>query len=401
MRIFYQNQVTFHLAAIMPTATVVKFLEIVFQFGNLAYSLVPICVTSTGALAVDQKSRSTSRKFWLAFWNITMLLTIIKLKWSLHSGNSTNTVLFFYHVFHLIIEFGTFGTLLMLHDKPLEFCQLFNHLCQNRTGLVSQRLLNTKVSKKPWIKRNLFPLLLACMYFFAFLLYCLVLPISLSLFLKSDCTNQSTVLGWIGKMKLLAYIIFKIPIPMSGATAAVLAFAALNEIQTNLLQLKMLVQISLNNQQLQPTACVHFRQMQVLMTFANACFQKHFWPTVMFCGSAAIISMLFPLLALRGLLPQLFLLGFAGFAVLVGIVAIFLLDQCSHPVVISGKVLKLSQRWECNLYYKKFFKSCPPMTLRAGELHVMDKGRVAAFIRFVIQRTVFLVMKYKPEHQYL
>lgn len=49
----------------------------------------------------------------------------------------------------------------------------------------------------------------------------------------------------------------------------------------------------------------------------------------------------------------------------------------------------------CSLWARKFLKSCPVIAISVGEFHKMDSERVPAFIRFISQRTFFLVLKTK------
>ncbi len=66
-----------------------------------------------------------------------------------------------------------------------------------------------------------------------------------------------------------------------------------------------------------------------------------------------------------------------------------------------SKSVKILQRVKyCNTESRsksalKMFKSCPKIVIRVGAFHKIDKKRVPSLIRFILQRTFFLVIKTK------
>lgn len=67
----------------------------------------------------------------------------------------------------------------------------------------------------------------------------------------------------------------------------------------------------------------------------------------------------------------------------------------SGTIRLSTNVLHYAKAWKGCPWSKKFFKSCPPIAIRVGEFHKMDSERAPAYVRFVLQRTLFLVVKTK------
>ncbi len=87
-----------------------------------------------------------------------------------------------------------------------------------------------------------------------------------------------------------------------------------------------------------------------------------------------------------------FLISFSGSAV---IICCMTLDMGSLPEVQSIKVLTKFETFSMGSWNRKFLRSCPPICLRVGPFHKLDRQRTPSFLRFILQRTFFLVMKTK------
>lgn len=117
----------------------------------------------------------------------------------------------------------------------------------------------------------------------------------------------------------------------------------------------------------------------------------------MFCGAFSLISVIYPLLASGSDMSTAFQFGFTTFAIVIGTLSCLLLDQCKIDVVVSKKIISTATQCRSCGYIRKFLRSCPVIALKVGELLVMDKGRVTAYVRFILQRTAFFVVKYKSD----
>lgn len=72
-----------------------------------------------------------------------------------------------------------------------------------------------------------------------------------------------------------------------------------------------------------------------------------------------------------------------------------MLAMGSKSIIISRKILHQIKRSTNCKWSRRFFKSCPEISLSVGEFHKMDRERAPAFIRFILQRTFFLVLRTK------
>ncbi len=141
-------------------------------------------------------------------------------------------------------------------------------------------------------------------------------------------------------------------------------------------------------------ASVQYRQIQILVLLTNICLQLYILPSIQFIGSVIIIALLFSILIFGHYLPMwtTFLLSLTF---VVAIIAVwFVLNMGSQPILKSSKVLKKWRLYnrECNCKWtRKFVRSCPNVVLRMGSFHTLDRSRAPSLMRFVLQRTFFLV----------
>lgn len=385
----------------MLNISVVKLLLVVINIGSRFFCLIPITVTNT--CDVHPKPKSIHTRIWIIYWILTMLLTAKELHSNLQSSSRSKLVFTVFHGFLLITEFTSCGILVMFHTNRVHISQFFNHLTATSDNVIIFKGKLVLKSVRHCFIRNMFLIFLVAIYLSVLLLFLAVLPISLCAFsnivpLNTEVFQEVAFSWWFWTLlKFLLYFVSVTPMTLMTATIIVVAFVALAEIRINLKQLNIYVKECWANDSKQHQACFYFRQIQILVIVANTCFQHFLWPSVMFYGATVLIALMFPLLAYGTQLSPLFQIVFAWFWLLMGGVTCCLLDQCSDLVVTSKKLLKAVRRWESKSFFRKFFRSCPPMALKVGELHIVDKGRVVAYIRFVLQRTAFLVMKHKSE----
>ncbi len=140
--------------------------------------------------------------------------------------------------------------------------------------------------------------------------------------------------------------------------------------------------------------CTLYREIQILVILSNKAFQHLFWPFIQFYGCVVLITLLYPLI--------LFMhqLGAAGILICIMVLAVLgtccsMLGLGSQTIILSTKILGYAKSCNEDKTQRKFIRTCPKIAIRVGEFHKMDSERVPAFIRFVLQRTFFLVLKTK------
>ncbi len=143
---------------------------------------------------------------------------------------------------------------------------------------------------------------------------------------------------------------------------------------------------------------IFYRKVQILVLICDKCFQSYVWPIIQFYGALILINLLYVLIMFHQQLPQsgvvaLVLLFVSGTSIIC-----LILRTGSRSISISRKVLQRVTVWSehnQDKWAKRFFKSCSKIAIRVGSFHKMDSERAPSFIRFILQRTFFFVLKTK------
>lgn len=360
-------------------------------------SLVPVVVYSKG-FSLDQYAVVNCFKLWLIHWFITITFTSVQI----YSHYAAKAVVFtVFHVFLLILEIASIGCFSMFSINAIELCQFFNQLRSRRNEFAFWQNL-VKLPRKTVIQEHVFYMMLLTCFFAGNVLFWVTIPLifySVPDLLSSKfmpCTVSSALS--FGLIRVFLHWFLFIPSGIVGASATVVSFVAMEAVCTELQTLRLLVlraRVIYNKQEVILQLGINYRQIQIFVLVANRCFQAHFLPLVMFCGAAALICLFYVLITHANQLHRVLAMGFLGFALLIACVTLYLLDQFSNPVVISSNILVAAKQTRNTAYANKFFRSCQRIAIRVGELHLMDKERVGAYIRFVLQRTSLLVFKFK------
>lgn len=144
------------------------------------------------------------------------------------------------------------------------------------------------------------------------------------------------------------------------------------------------------------TAATYYRNIQILVGISNRCFETHLWTAVQFTGSTLTICLLYTVLTFNDMLPGLLQFGLVLVACMIVVVCTLIMDMASGTILHSKAIRHtLGARHGAGKWLQRFLRSCPVIALRVGTFHKMDKERAPAFIRYILQRTVFLVLKTK------
>lgn len=141
--------------------------------------------------------------------------------------------------------------------------------------------------------------------------------------------------------------------------------------------------------------CKIYRETQILVILSNKAFQGYLWPVIQFYGGIFLIGLLYLLILFISLL------GTFGVSVIVmtifatGAICCSMLGLGRQTIILSNKFLRHAKSLSGCAEQRKFFQSCPTIALRVGEFHKMDSERIPFFIRFILQRTFFFVLKTK------
>ncbi len=141
-------------------------------------------------------------------------------------------------------------------------------------------------------------------------------------------------------------------------------------------------------------ASVRYRRIQIVVRLTNICYQTHLLPMIQFNGAVSLILLLYSILIIvKYLTIWSKILVYLTFIIGVVIICV-VLHTGSQPILKSRNILHhwriYNQTCDCR-WTAKFLRSCPEVVLRMGTFHAMDRSRAPNLMRFVLQRTFFLV----------
>lgn len=136
-----------------------------------------------------------------------------------------------------------------------------------------------------------------------------------------------------------------------------------------------------------------YREIQILVALSNQCFQDYIWPVFEFLGAVGSIIFLYSLVVVQDQLP-FYAIGLVFmFFVAITCICCYMMEMCSSFIQISVMVLNNAKKLKRDKWSRVFFQSCPPIALKVASFHKIDKQRVSSWIKFILQRTFFLVLK--------
>lgn len=136
-----------------------------------------------------------------------------------------------------------------------------------------------------------------------------------------------------------------------------------------------------------------YRELQMVQILSNGYAQAYLMPTIEFHGSCMIIIFIFCLLSFWRELDALVIFGLVLVTIFTGGFQNIVFEFASRPFLCSGKTLSFCRKRyaENSVFLQKFFASCQPIALRMGVFHRIDRERWPSLIRFISQRTFFLL----------
>lgn len=248
------------------------------------------------------------------------------------------------------------------------------------------------------------------------LLYCWQLcPVTAAIGIPLIVTIFPEIYGWLiygidlqsaGSLKKclfryllrFTYTVHALMVCTSGLLIGTLALITLHCI--NVYQLLLLKRLKLHGPKmhylLRENLAVSYKQLRLLVGLCDQCFQQYSWPNIQFCGSAIIICSLFPALVFWKNLPVNLVFLLASTCILSIVFVLAVHDYGSRPLVGSQKFLfTCSKWWRRDVWARTYFQGCQPIFFKIGHFHRVDRSRGPSLMRFCLQRTFFLVVKFR------
>lgn len=135
--------------------------------------------------------------------------------------------------------------------------------------------------------------------------------------------------------------------------------------------------------------------MQVLL--CNECFSSFIWPMWEFLAASVIITIFYTLIVFKNQVPIALLLIMTSINFIAICALCLIMDLGSvcgrESRFMRARFKQISSSQLCRLV----FRSCPPLEMKVGDFHKMDRQRSPVLMRFILQRTLTLVVNTSPD----
>lgn len=337
------------------------------------------------------KTRSKKENIAIVFDLISRINVVIQLVQNLFHPNNGNLARTFFYGFLSCSIFGetiyTFG----FYVQASEFCCLLN--CMSRK---SDKIFNKNVKRSQPTDYLLVTLTIWLQLTIILQFLVLIPAVDISLIVLYEDQHRALYIIFFA-LKLFTLIRICSTLLITLPTCIV----SVKELCDNLVTVLSIVKTESSvkcNVQLR-LLIMHYRQVQIFTILVNECFSTYFWPGFQFIGASASVGLAFVFIVFRNVLSIFIQTSLILIALFILSVICFVFDMGSRPMPLSSKILAgtrlLIGGKECK-WFSKFTKSCPCIALKVGQFHKIDRKRVPSIIRFVLQRTVFLVLKSRP-----
>ncbi len=389
----------------MPSPKIFRIVCVLSRISHfLSISIYPISFNSKQTVFYISRIKSIKKTILLGFVFLGFVLTVVELIASLFSTSKINLIRFLFCGFVIVTTTaaGIFG--LGFHTRANAFCCVLNVIVKNSKGLLHQALLNYQ----PSYNRQDILLLVLILYEQAIsvITFLVLLPLA---DIVLAISNQNFSLNFASFQLNITFNIFIVLIKLPTYCIACL-WCMLNasiwvvlikELTDSIKDLHILLKHETENNldEIYSSSLIYYRQIQVFSILANECLQAHCWPAVEFIGSGISIGLCYTLVKYPTLFNKWIQISLVGTLIIVLLFICVAFDFGSQSLLISSKVLRLlndaATRNKGGVKFKKVIKSFQPVAMRVGQFHKIDRKRGPSLIRYILQRTVLLLLKSK------
>ncbi len=379
----------------MPSSKNLQNLKTICIICNyITFTWFPITYkTQQQAFQIYHKN-SKQLKFFILLNIMNLFYITVQFVSSLYNHNTSTLIQLLFRGLPFFMNVGVWICGVGFYWHALEFCALLNCLVSNPGGLVFEKASHFRQSD------NLVTFIIMSTQFISFITIFIFIPtvdISFAIYSQS--------LSTICKVLSVVFTVVRLPCFLSGCGIGLLTvsicFIALKELCDNLNDLQILQSKTFGNTQNINRNWLlesYYRKFQVFALVLNECFRTNFWPTFQIIGAMLCIGLLYTLLIYRTLITLSVKITILLLLLAALCFNCFLLDFGSKSLIISTRILrrgKAGLEHDDRKWLSKFVKSCSPIVVRVGSIHEMDRERWPCFVRFILQRTFFLVVKSK------
>lgn len=356
------------------------------------FSIFPIQYKPQDKIFRIKSTESRKRTILLVVSSINLVTIFLQLILSILNFKISNIIVPIFNGISFIVIIASAIYILGFQSHATEFCTLLNCVVRNEDVILYQN--------PTWCynNENLLLVLVLSVSLSAIMMHVVLIPIGyiLLIFTKQSCS--------ISILLDILLVIIKVPtLYAASIISAVSVPILLLSLKTLDDTLKYFLKILKTNKTCNRdcktwSSGLSYRKIQILVILANECFKNEFWAAVQFLGAVMSIGLAYTFISYHKMFSLLIqTLIILLLCLILGTVC-FILHLGSNSLLISTKItnsVKLAIPRSHAKWGRKFNKSCPVVALKIGPFHSMDRKRGPALLRFVIQRTIFLVVNSK------
>lgn len=390
----------------MSSKNLLKVINILTKFAhNFFLPVIPLKFVNPNKVAIVIKHKRRNLIISFAIYCLLFISSSSQILGILLSTDKLNLIALLFHGFILITCVAGFPAYQFL---ATEFCALLNCMLNNAKGLVSTYLQYSIRGYQNKRHKNILLVVSIGLSLTFYAIYIAIIPCVSFIF---PCLFESFVYSYVfGNCQSFQFrvfvfvqsIIFLTPLGLVAPVTLVTIFAAIIKITENLNYLNSFLE---NNAVTRNPTFYHlvslcYSQVQLFAILCNECYQMYVWPAMEFVGATGIIALLYTLLILDNVLSRVIKLVLVIDIVVICCATCIPLSVGNHALQLSKVIVIKLQRTKFvkqdnSKWIGKFIKSCAPITLKVGSFHKMDRVRTPNLMRFILQRTFFLVFKTK------
>lgn len=387
----------------MPSSRNLHYISVLTNIcQDVTFSLIPIQFQKENGVYVVSRNKSKKRTALFVINFITLLSAAIQCVSSLIDYKNGNFILLLFrgYIFLMISCTASYGFGYYVRAK--EFCCLLNCMVSSPQGFVTQNVHSLRR------RDDLLLLLIIFTQLSLFIPFLIFIPI-VDMYMALECLkygNAYTIMFGNCENNMFGFIfpLCKIPTLFTAfiisATTAPIAFIPLKETIDNWNDFIRTLQHHYYDNCLFDywTTALNYRRMQVFVILFNECLQTHFWPVLEFIGSMLSICLGYAFVVYIHLFGIPMKLAVVSVLATLLVVIIFVMDVGSQSLCLSVKSIRFMNhllKQNESKWFRKFVKSSSPVALKIGCFHKMNRNRGPRLIRFILQRTFFLVLKSK------
>lgn len=383
-----------------------KSLQVISALSRLCYritfAIIPFLCKLDDKEAHLFKHKKIKQKVLLASNFIGFIVIAVQLiRCVFQSQYDTPVGILFYSfllvVLVFIVIFG-FGLSVNVH----EFRCLFCILAKNPYGFVVHGIPKLRSSGTQRQDRILLALILIVQL--AIAIFFLVLIPVVDIALTVERHNSCNIFGPLCSLNV-AFILLKTPLFVVLCIISMLTISIelifVKPLSDNLKHLVTLISYNQDTDRRHKFQLVskYYSQIQIYTILVNKCLQTYVWPIVEFLYGFVSIGLAYIFIKYH-VLFNIFVKTIVAGALLTNLCFIHVMfDYGSQPLSLSCKIItktKLFQRKDGqSILLGKVLKSCRLITLKVGLFHKIDQTRGPSLVRYILQRTVFLLLKSK------